>query len=163
MAKLYDIVETSKMALEYDGSLLDVEGTAGANLENGRLGVKDASGVVAYATATTTEGVKLIMNVERMGKTTNGLTEFRILAGEKVRLGGMRAGDIFRTTAFNASDALKAGDTVVNGADGKFVKGTAGTQAFIGKVLGLGTLGYFSAGFGFEAIPAIKVEVKSVK
>lgn len=162
MAKLYDIVETSKMALEYDGSLLDVEGTAGADLENGRLGVKDVTtGIVTYASATTTEGVKLIMNVERMAKTTNGLTEFRILKDEKVRLGGMRAGDIFRTTAFVGSPAV--GNIVNNGADGKFVVGTATDKAFVGTVLALGTLGYFSAGFGFEAIPAIKIQVKSVK
>lgn len=158
MAKLYDIVETSKMASEYDGSLINVEGVAKTDLENGRLVAVDADGTIRYAVAGDAE-VFLHASVEVMADTTKGLTEFKKLQGEKVRKIRFRKGDVFKTTAIDGT--IVAGDTVKLSTNGTFVKvaSPAGTENFLATVKEVGSLGFYSFSYGFDKIPAIKLEV----
>lgn len=150
MAKLYDIVNTSKMSMEFDGSLIDVEHKGAVALENGRLVALDTDGTVKYG-ETTDAKLYLHASVEVIAETFKGLTEFRKEVGEYVRILGMRAGDIFATTAFDGV-AVK-GDKVIVGTNGILAKGTpAGTENFIAEVLEVTTL-------GFDKIPAISVRV----
>jgi tetrahydrodipicolinate N-succinyltransferase len=149
MTKKYDIVNTSKMSAEYDGSLIFTEYDANGALENGRL-CAIVSDKAQYAV---TEDAKVYLHasVEKMYDTILGLTEFRVEDGSKVRLFGMRAGDEFATTAFDGV-AVK-GDKVIVGANGTLVKGTpVGTENFIAEVLAVTTLGY-------DKTSAIKVRV----
>jgi hypothetical protein len=152
MAKLYDIVNTSKMSMEYDGSLIDVTKRAKTALENGRLVAIDADGTIRYA-ITGDSKVYLHASVEKMYDTTLGLTNFRAEANDLVRILGMRAGDTFATTAFTGT--LVKGDQVILGTNGVLVKGTpTGTENFIGvvdKVLVLG--------LGYDKIPAVSIKV----
>jgi hypothetical protein len=152
MAKLYDIVETSKMSAEYDGSLIFNTYRATNALENGRLIAFDvATGKARYAVSGDAK-VYLHTSVEVMADTIFGLTKFRKEADEFVRGFGMRSGDEFSTTAFVAG-AVK-GDKVVLGADGKLEKSAtpSGSENFIAEVLEVTSLGY-------DRIPAINVRV----
>jgi hypothetical protein len=143
MAKLYDLVETSKMSMEYDGSLIDSVHSAKTALEVGRLVAIDADGTVRYAVAGDAK-VYLHTSVEKIAETFRGRTDFRVEAGKKLRMVGMRAGDVFKTTAVDGV-AVK-GDKVILGANGILAKGTpAGTENFIAEVLEVGTLGYDKA------------------
>lgn len=140
MAKIYDIVNTSKMSCEYDGSLIFVQNRAKGALENGRLCAIDVDGTVRYAKDTDAK-VYLHASVETMADTTLGLTAFRKEDGELVRLIGMRAGDEFATTAFSGA---VVGDKVILDTDGKLKKATtiAGTENFVAEVVKVSTLGY---------------------
>lgn len=140
MAKLYDIVETSKMSAEYDGSLIFNTYRANGALENGRL-VAIESGKVRYAKTADTK-VYLHTSVEVMADTVLGLTKFRKEDAELVRMFGMRAGDEFATTAYVAG-AVKGDMVVLETTTGKLVKATpAGTENFIAEVIDVTTLGY---------------------
>lgn len=152
MAKRYDVVETSKMAMENIKSLIEVEKNAGAPLENGRIITVDGNGKFVYADASTTGKVYLHASVEKMADTTLGLTEFRIEDGEKCRALGMLGEDIFCTTAFDG--VAKVGDIVIIGADGVLTKTTLATtgKPFVAIVEKVRTLGY-------DFIPAISVRV----
>lgn len=154
MAKLYDIVETSKMSAEYDGSKIFNTYRANGALENGRLiAVDDSTGKASYAVTASTK-VYLHASVEVMADTVNGLTKFRKDDGQLVRLLNMQNGDEFATTAFVAG-AVKGDTVILETATGNLVKaGTAptGTENFIGEVLDVVTLGY-------DRIPALSVRV----
>jgi hypothetical protein len=161
MAKLYDIVETSKMAMEYDGSLINVEYRANGALENGRL-VAIENGKVRYAKSTDTK-VYLHCSVEKMYEEFRGLTEFRKEDGQFVRIAGFRIGDEFKTTA--VSGTLAKGDKVViddTDSAGKYKKaGTlAGTENFVAEVVELGKLGFDSYSFNvLNSAPAYVLRV----
>jgi hypothetical protein len=150
MAKVYDIVNTSKMSLEYDGSKIFVTRRSKTALENGRLVAVDADGTVRYA-VTGDAKVYLHASVEVMADTKLGLTEFRKEQGELVRYVGMEVGDIFGTTAFTGT--IVKGDKVILGTAGVLAKATpAGTENFIAEVEEVKTLGY-------DKIPALSVRV----
>ena len=156
--KKYDIVETSKMAMEYDGSLIDVEKTAKTDLENGRVAVVKGK-EVEYAAKGEKGEVFLINSVERMADTTKGLTEFINLAGEKVRITRFRNGDIFKTTAFTGTVA--EGDYVLVDANGTFKKGTPTDEKIKFVVNSINCkLGFSSVSFGFDGIPAIELKIE---
>lgn len=140
MAKIYDIVETSKMSAEYDGSL--IFNTYGANgaLENGRL-VTIANDKVQYAVEGDAK-VYLHASVEVMADTTLGLTYFRKEDGQKVRMFGLQNGDEFATTAYDGV-AVKGDKVILDTTGGKLKKGVpVGTESFIGEVIAVKTLGY---------------------
>jgi hypothetical protein len=151
MSKGYTIVETSKMSLEYDGSLINVEKQASTALENGRLVAIDATnGNVRYA-KTADSKVYLLFNVEKMYDETLGLGDFRVEAGDYCRIGGFRAGDEFKTSAI--SGTLVKGDKVILETDtGKLIKSAtpAGTENFIAEVIEVGSLGFQSVSFGLN-------------
>lgn len=162
MAKLYDIVETSKMSAEYDGSLIVGDCGARQPLENGRLVVADEVGKVADYPADITDKVLLNASVEKMYEEFRGLTEFRVEQDDMPRLEGFRVGDKFKTTAIDYSgdratfDAIVVGDKVVTHVeDGKFtvlLQATVTTSSFVADVIEKTYL-------GFEKYPAIKVKV----
>jgi hypothetical protein len=161
MAKLYDMVETSKMALEYDGSLINVEYKANGALENGRL-VAIENGKVRYAKTTDTK-VYLHFSVEKMYEEWRGLTEFRVEDGQYVRIGGFRTGDEYKTTAFNGT--LAVGDKVIiddTASAGKLIKAgvLAGTENFVGEVIQVGKLGFDSYSYNIlNSAPAVVIRV----
>lgn len=143
MAKLYDIVETSKMSAEYDGSKIFNTYRADGALENGRLvAIDGTSGKIRYA-VDGDEKVYLHTSVEVMPDTTLGLTSFRKEDGALVRMFGMEAGDEFATTAV-AGTIVKGDKVVVETATGKVEKSAtpAGTENFIAEVIAVKTLGY---------------------
>lgn len=150
MAKIYDIVETSQMSMENDGALINVQGVAKTDLENGRL-VTIKDGKVEYAKESDTE-ILLHASVEKMADTSLGLTEFIAKKDKKVRVLRMRKGDLFKTTAIEGVVAVK--ETVTVGANGQFKKLAlvAGTENFVGEVMEVGTL-------GFDRTKAIKIKV----
>jgi hypothetical protein len=154
MAKVYDIVETSKMAMESTGSLIDVVHVAKTDLENGRLVAVDADGTVRYAKPADTK-VFLHTSVEKMPELFRGLTEFKKVTGDAIRMVGMMPLDRFASTAIEGT--VVKGDVVglkANSTDGRFstIAVPAGTENFLAKVVEVMTLGY-------DRIPAIKVEV----
>jgi hypothetical protein len=165
MAKLYDIVDTSKMSCEYDGSLINVECVASTALENGRALVVDyVNKTCAYPTDITKPMV-LHANIEKMYKESLGLTEYRTEAGEYVRFVQERVTDEFTTSGIdysagtgNRTDyaSIVVGDqVVVHAGDGKFTcqaRGTSTTSSLKGIVLEKTTVGY-------DRLPAIVVKV----
>lgn len=159
MAKIHDIVTTSRLSAEYDGSLIDVIGFAKTDLDNGRLVVKNhVTGEVSYATSTSKE-LYLHNSVERMADLTKGLTEFYVPTGKKVRITRLVLGDEYETTAFTGTVAK--GDTVTIDANGlvKKIATPAGTETFLATVTALSTLGFSSFSYGMDSIPAIKIKV----
>lgn len=149
MAKKYDMLQTSKMSAEYDGSLIIGDCVAQTDLENGRLAVVDeVNKTVSYAIDETKE-VVLVAGVEKLYN-DEGLTEYINPKDDMVRVLRMPQGDKFITTAFTG---LIKGDKAVAGADGKFVKCTdESTAVKVFEVLEVTTL-------YFDRTPAIKVKV----
>jgi hypothetical protein len=163
-SKGYDIVETSKMAMEYDGSLINVECVADGALENGRLvAIDGTSGKVRYATPSDAI-VFLHASVEKMYDTTLGLGDFRAEDGDYVRILRMRAGDQFATTAFNGTvakgDLVMVDDSVGHVAE-FVVNGTdIATALHTFKVIDATyKLGFGASSLGFTAQPALILEV----
>lgn len=153
MAKLYDIVETSKMSAEYDGSKIFNTYRANGALENGRLIAFDNStGKASYA-VTGSAKVYLHASVEVMADTVFGLTKFRKEDAELVRGLAMEAGDEFATTAYTGT-LVKGDKVILETATGKLVKSASpvGTENFIAEVIEIETLGY-------DRIPAVGVRV----
>lgn len=115
MAKIHDVVETSKMSMEYDGSLIDVERSAAADIDNGRLVVRDGA-TYKYAVSEAAARLWLTTAPEKTYSVAN-MTEFYNKSGKKLRAVEVMLGDQFGTTAIVGS--LSVGDVVM-------VKGTTG-------------------------------------
>ncbi len=103
MVKKHDIVETSKMSMEYNGALIDVERTAKTELDNGRLVVRDGN-TYAYPTADSDE-LFLVHTPEKLYENLP-LTEFYNKEGKKIRASRVMLGDQFGTTAFDGEVAV---------------------------------------------------------
>ena len=160
--KVFDMVETSMMSAEYDGSLVVGDCIAQENLENGRLAVVDeVKKTIRYA-QDATEEVLLLAGVEKLYN-DEGLTSYCAEKGKPAIGLRMKKGNRFKTTAVaddlkNESGkitGLKKGDLVTAGKEGKFVKleFEEGTETFIAEVLDI-TVMYH------DLTPAIKVRVK---
>lgn len=119
MMSRHDIVETNKMSMEYDGSLIDVRRAALTDLDNGRLVVRDGEGY-KYPADNTAEELFLVTTPEVV-YTNAGLHEFYNPAGKKIRAVRVMLGDIFSTTATDAKDFKKDDVLAVNSA-GKLTK-----------------------------------------
>lgn len=124
MAKIHDIVETSKMSMEYDGSLIDVERSAKTDLDNGRLAIRDGADY-KYPVDATATALFLITTPEKT-YTNVGLTEFYNKLGKKVRAVRVMLGDKFATTA--ATGAV--GDVLMVDNAGKLIANVAGAIQF---------------------------------
>lgn len=168
MAKIHDIVETSKMSMEYDGSLIDVTHRAKKDLDNGRLVVLGADGTYDYAGVGEKGEIKLIASVEQMADLTKGLTEFYNLEGNLVRTLTFRNGDMYKTSAFTG-EGLAKGDELIPDANGILKKGTVTkegeTVAVSPKIRFFvedaeANLGFVSYSYGFDYIPAIMVRIE---
>ena len=130
MIKVHDVVETSKMSMEYNGALIDVERTAKTDLDNGRLVVRDGDSYKYPADKTAAE-LFLITTPEKTYENV-GLTEFYNKLGKKVRAVRIMLGDQFGTTAFVGTPAV--GATLMTDATGSLITNDAGTIEF--KVIG---------------------------
>lgn len=115
MAKIHDVVETSKMSMEYDGSLIDVERSAAADIDNGRLVVRDGA-TYKYAVSEAATRLWLTTTPEKTYSVAN-MTEFYNKSGKKLRAVEVMLGDQFGTTAIVGD--LSVGNVVM-------VKGTTG-------------------------------------
>lgn len=136
MTKLHDIVETSKMSMEYDGSLIDVERTAGVDLDNGRLVVREGDTYV-YPTNKTAENLFLVTTAEKTYENV-GMTEFYNKKGKKVRAVRVMLGDQFGTTAVNQPSI---GDKLMVNTSGELVANDAGAVEF--EVVDISSIGGF--------------------
>ena len=126
MVKIHDVVETSKMSMEYNGALIDVERGAATNLDNGRLVIRDGANY-KYAAALTDADLFLVTTPEKTYENVN-MTEFFNKQGKKIRAVRVMLGDQFGTTAI--SGALAVGDIAnVNIATGELIKKAAGAPA----------------------------------
>lgn len=94
--KKHDIVETSKMSMEYNGALIDVERTAKADLDNGRLVVRDGN---AYTYPSADSGELFLVTTPEKTYENLGMTEFYNKKDKKVRAVRVMLGDQFGTTA----------------------------------------------------------------
>ena len=141
--KLFAVVETNKMAMESVASLIDVDGIASTDLENGRLVKRSFENGVTkyeYVKDATDEIVFLVTTVEKV-YTGDAIDTFFNPAGKKIRTVQVVLGDEFSTTAIPSS--VKAGDKVIAGKDGKLVAGAEGSVVFevLGKRMLNGTIG----------------------
>lgn len=109
VVKIHDIVETSKMSMEYNGALIDVLRSAKTDLDNGRLVVRDGNGY-KYPADTAATDLFLVTTPEKTYENVS-LTEFYNKAGKKIRAVRVMLGDIFGTTAFEGELAI--GDKVM--------------------------------------------------
>lgn len=125
MIKVHDVVETSKMSMEYNGALIDVEGTAATDLDNGRLVVKDGT-TYKYPTDATSTELFLVTTPEKTYENV-GLTEFYNKAGKKVRVARVMVGDKFGTTAVGS---VSKGDILMVDSNGALVANVAGAVEF---------------------------------
>lgn len=107
--KKHDVVETSKMSMEYDGSLIDVERGAATDLDNGRIVVRDGENY-KYAAAIADKDLFLVTTPEKTYESVNK-TEFFNKQGKKVRAVRITLGDQFGTTAVDGS--VSVGDVVM--------------------------------------------------
>ena len=103
MIKKHDIVETSKMSMEYNGALIDVERDAKTDLDNGRLVVRDGD-TYTYP-AEDSDELFLVHTPEKMYENLP-LTEFYNKQGRKLRASRIMVGDQFGTTAFEGEVAV---------------------------------------------------------
>ena len=117
MTKGHDIVETSLMSMEYNGSLIDVEKTAKTDLDNGRLVVRDGN-TYKYPTDSTATELFLVTTPEKTYENV-GLTEFYNKKDRKVRVVRVPVGDKFGTTAFVGTVAV--GDVLMVDNQGQLV------------------------------------------
>lgn len=95
--KVHDVVETSKMSMEYNGALIDVERSAKTDLDNGRLVVRDGD-TYTYPTDATATELFLVTTPEKTYENV-GLTEFYNKKDKKIRAVRVMLGDQFGTTA----------------------------------------------------------------
>lgn len=109
----HDIVETNKMAMEYVGSLIDVEREAKTDLDNGRLVVREGA-TYTYPTDNKAAELFLVTTPEVLYE-TGGLHEFFNKKGKKVRAVRVEQGDVFSTTAkvgdLNKDDLVEVNKT----------------------------------------------------
>lgn len=161
MAKIHDIVETSKMSMEYDGSLIDVTHRAKKDLDNGRLVVLGADGTYDYAGVGEKGEVKLLASVEQMADLTKGLTEFYNSKDALIRALTFRNGDMYKTSAFTG-EGLAKGDELIPDANGILKKGTTveGSKIKFFVEDAEANLGFVSYSYGFDYIPAIMVRIE---
>ncbi|HKM45893.1 MAG TPA: hypothetical protein VJY12_10610 [Dysgonamonadaceae bacterium] len=124
MVLKHDVVETSKMSMEYDGSLIDTERNAATDLDNGRLAVRDGA-TYKYPAAKTATELFLITTPEKT-YTNVGLNEFYNKEGKKVRAVRVMLGDQFGTTAATGD----VGDILMVDTQGKLIANDAGTVEF---------------------------------
>lgn len=123
MAKVNDIVRLDKMASEHVGALSYVTGIAQTELQNGRIVSVDASDNVNYSADGAGE-VFLHASVE-FNPQSPMLTDFKVSAGNAVRLFRFLKGDKFATSAI--ADGLVKGDAVVVSTGGTLIKKTTET------------------------------------
>lgn len=128
MAIKHDVVETSKMSMEYNGALIDVERTAATDLDNGRVVVRDGD-TYKYPTNKNAEELFLVTTPEKVYENV-GLDEFYNKAGRKVRAVRIMVGDQFGTTAAEGD----VGDVLMTNTSGKLVANDEGAIEF--KVVG---------------------------
>ena len=143
--KKHDIVETSKMSMEYNGALIDVERTAAVDLDNGRLVVRDGDTYKYPADATVTE-LFLVHTPEKTYENVP-LTEFYNKEGKKIRVSRIMIGDIFGTTS---AVGAKKDDLLMVDSAGKLIKNVAGVVEF--KVKEIRSIG----GFPLTVVERIK-------
>ena len=124
--KKHDIVETSKMSMEYNGALTDVERSAATDLDNGRLVIREGD-TYKYPVGTTDEELFLVHTPEKTYENVP-LTEFYNKQGKKVRVSRVMVGDIFGTTA--APAGAKKADLLMTNAKGELIKDVSGTIQF---------------------------------
>lgn len=139
MTKLHDIVETSKMSMEYNGALIDVLRSAKTDLDNGRLAIRDGNDY-KYPTAITADELFLITTPEKTYENVS-MTEFYNKAGKKVRAVRVMLGDIFGTTAFEGN--LAVGDAVMLKANTGELTAKAGEPAVEFEVVEKRAIGGF--------------------
>lgn len=161
MNKIFDMVETSKISAEYNGSLIVADCKAKTVLENGRFAVADLVKKVAEYGTDAKADVYLIDGVEKLYN-DEGLTSFCNAADKEVRLIKLLQGDIIITTALDEAmlekktgkiTGVKAGDKVVVTKDGRLTKSMDVKDAkFFATVLEVTSLYYGS-------VPAIKIVV----
>lgn len=125
MVKVHDVVETSKMSMEYNGALIDVERIAKTDLDNGRLVVRDGA-TYAYPTDATATELFLVTTPEKTYENV-GLTEFYNKQGKKVRAVRVMLGDVFGTTAVGT---VAKDDVLMVDDEGKLVANVDGTIQF---------------------------------
>ena len=124
MSVKHDVVETSKMSMEYNGALIDVERKAAVDLDNGRLVVRDGD-TYKYPTAKTADELFLVTTPEKT-YTNVGLDEFYNKQGKKVRAVRVMLGDRFGTTAATG----EVGDKLIVNTSGQLVVGEDGAIEF---------------------------------
>lgn len=124
--KKHDIVETSKMSMEYNGALTDVERSAATDLDNGRLVIREGD-TYKYPVGTTDEELFLVHTPEKTYENVP-LTEFYNKQGKKVRVSRVMVGDIFGTTA--APAGAKKDDLLMTNAKGELIKDVSGVIQF---------------------------------
>lgn len=124
MSVKHDVVETSKMSMEYNGALIDVERKAAVDLDNGRLVVRDGD-TYKYPTAKTADELFLVTTPEKT-YTNVGLDEFYNKQGKKVRAVRVMLGDKFGTTAATG----EVGDKLIVNTSGELVVGVDGAIEF---------------------------------
>lgn len=125
MVKVHDVVETSKMSMEYNGALIDVERTAKTDLDNGRLVVRDG-GTYKYPADETADELFLVTTPEKTYENV-GLTEFYNKKDKKIRTVRVMLGDIFGTTAVGK---VVKDDVLMVNSEGKLVANTTGAIEF---------------------------------
>lgn len=124
--KKHDIVETSKMSMEYNGALIDVERSAATDLDNGRLVVRDGD-KYKYPVGATDEELFLVTTPEKTYEDLP-LTEFFNKEDRKIRAVRVLVGDIFGTTA--APKTAKKDDVLMVDKEGKLVENVEGVVEF---------------------------------
>lgn len=124
MVLKHDVVETSKMSMEWDGSLIDTERNAATDLDNGRLVIRDG-GTYKYPVAKTATELFLVTTPEKT-YTNVGLDEFYNKEGKKIRAVRVMLGDKFGTTAATG----EVGETLIVNTGGELVVGIDGAIEF---------------------------------
>ena len=125
MIKVHDVVETSKMSMEYNGALIDVERTAKTDLDNGRLVVREGN-TYKYPVDKTAAELFLVTTPEKTYENV-GLTEFFNKANKKIRVVRVMVGDQFGTTAVGA---VAKDDVLMINNEGKLIANDAGAVEF---------------------------------
>ena len=125
MIKVHDVVETSKMSMEYNGALIDVERTAATDLDNGRIVVRDGLTYTYTSDETATE-LFFVTTPEKTYENV-GLTEFYNKADKKVRAVRVMIGDQFGTTAVGV---VSKDDVLMVDETGSLITNVAGAIEF---------------------------------
>lgn len=126
MKKIHDIVETSKMSMEYNGALIDTERVAATDLDNGRLVVRDGD-TYKYPEGTSDTELFLVHSVEKTYENVS-MTEFYNKEGKKIRASRVLVGDKFGTTA--APVEAKRKDVLMANEKGELVTNAEGVIQF---------------------------------
>ena len=126
MKKIHDIVETSKMSMEYNGALIDTERVAATDLDNGRLVIRDED-TYKYPEGTSDAELFLVHTPEKTYENVS-LTEFYNKEGKKIRASRVLVGDKFGTTA--APVEAKRKDVLMTNEKGELVTNAEGVIQF---------------------------------